>query len=500
MSTLLAFLVLTGCDADGGDTSDTATQAVPPGIVSRVDGWLRGDLHTHTTVDGGSEDVATVIALAEYLADPEFLAAHPEYVDNHLDYLSITDHRSVEQQADPGYGSDTLILVGGEEFGSDGHAGIHGISGFVDHDPDGNGTTLAELVAAIQDTHDQGGAFSPNHPFLPSIAWPWATETHDGVEVWNAGWALMAPDNTEERVDEWEAEHGIPASATYRRAVQETGSGSAFQALAWLEAQLMRGQHKAVIGGSDRHAVLLPGFPTTYVQAATPDEMGVAQGIRDRHTFISRNPAAAQVLVALTVDGTLYGLGDAVPLAAPDTSVLVQIRVGRADGGRLRLVGGGTVDTDDALSSAELGARWLDEPVTGHDTTLETTLTVSPGDWFYPMVLEPLIAPGATEAQAEVVRRLAREAAATAEEDFVGLSNLVLELVDNDVLWNGLYCDPQAWLPDRLQCFPPDDQGLASFFLPDLLDRGLNAVTEDGVLSDWCMGAIGSPVRFVAAD
>ncbi len=494
----LPLLALAGCDGTGDDSADSAVASFPAGIVARADGWLRGDLHTHTTYDGGGEDVGTVIALAEYLADPVFLDAHPEYADDHLDYLSITDHRTVAQQDDVDYHSDALILVGGEEFGSDGHAGAHGITEFVDHDPDDDATSLADLVAAIEHTHDQGGAFSPNHPFLPSIKWPWDTRDHDGVEVWNAGWGLMAPDTTPQDLDEWEAEHGIAASATYRRAVDAQGSGAAFQSLAWVEAQLMRGQHKAVIGGSDRHVVLLPGFPTTYVRARTPDEAGVVQGIRDRHTFISRNPAAAQVLVSVTVDGTTYGLGDAIPLAG-ETELTLDVRVGRADGGQLRVIGGAAVATDEALATAELGTRWHEQDVVGDDTTVSLTRTVAPGDWFYPMVLEPLIAPGATAEQADVVRTLALRSAATAEEDFTGLAEVFLELVDQDVLWNGLYCDPVLWQADKLQCFPPDDEGLASFFVPDLLDRGLNAVSENGGLTDWCMGAIGSPILFTQA-
>lgn len=492
----LLTLSLAGCGHAPDDTGP-ATTVDPTGVVSRDVGWLRGDLHTHTTWDGGTEDVATVIALAEYLASDTFVAAHPEYAGNHLDYLAITDHRTVEQQSDPGYASDTLILVGGEEFGGDGHAGTHGVHERVEHDPDGDGTTLADLDAAIDHTHDQGGTFSPNHPFLPDNAWPWDTTTHDGVEVWNAGWALMAPDTTPEDLADWEARHGIAASATYVRAVQEQGSGSAMQALAWYEAQLMRGRHLAVIGGSDRHAVLLPGFPTTYVLAAEATEAGVVQGLRDRHTFISRNPAAAQVQLSVNVDGVSYGLGDSVPLDPNGSDVTLSVRVGRAEGGRVRLVGGSAVESDEALATAELGATWVEADVTSRDFTLEHTLRLAPGDWVYPIVLEPLVPAGATAEQADVIHSIAVAAAGTAEEDFTSLASLVIAFVDNDVLWNGSYCDPTLWQDDLLQCFPPDSEGLGSFFVPDLLDRGLNAVTEDGVMTDWCMGAIGSALRFV---
>jgi predicted metal-dependent phosphoesterase TrpH len=495
-----ALAVSAGCNPDPVQKKPAAADTSAPdleGIVSRGDGWLRGDLHVHTDYDGGMEDVATVIALAEYLSNETFLGMHPEYAGNQLDYLAITDHRTVEQQSDPGYVS-SLILVGGEEFGSQGHAGTHGVHERVDHDPDGDGTTLVDLLNAIDDTHAQGATFSPNHPFLPDISWPWDTRTHDGVEVWNAGWSLMAPNNTLENLEAWEARHGIPASPMYRRAIQETQSGAAFQALAWYEAQLLRGIHLAVIGGSDRHAVLLPGFPTTWIKADSADEAGVVQGIRDRHTFISRTPVSAQVQVSIEIDAEIWEMGDEVPVSDSTTEAIVRVRVGRANGGIVRLIGGGAVDTDEALEGAELGTVLFEQAIDSDDFVMETTLTVGSGDWLYPMVLEPLIAPGITDEQAAEVRSLAEAAAATGEEDFGALATMASAFVESSALLNGAACDPTEWREDRLQCFPPDDSGLGSMFVPDMLDRGLNAVTLDGEMTEWCMGAIGSATRFVA--
>ncbi len=502
-------VIFLACARDGTDTAPVTTETgttppssttsttttTPPELLSRDDGWLRGDLHIHTTYDGGTEDVATVIELAEYLGSETFLSAHPEFSGHHLDFLSITDHRTVEQQSDPGYASDALILVGGEEFGSDGHAGTHGISEFVDHDPDDDGTTLVDLYNAIEATHDQGGTFSPNHPMLPSISWPWDTRDHDGVEVWNAGWALMAPDNTIENVDTWEAEHGIAASPLYRRAVAETGGGSGAQALSWYEAQLMRDIHLAMIGGSDRHAVLLPGFPTTWVKAPTTDEAGVVQGIRDRRTFISRTPASVQLDLSVSAGAETGGIGDALTVT-DDSEVTIQVDVSRAEGGLLRLIGGSAVDTDEALEHAELGVVLEEVEIDAERFTHTTTLTVSPGDWVYPLVLESLVPSDATEAQADAVRRIAEAAAATGEEDFAGLATMAAEFVDAEVLVNGAECDPADWDPEMMQCFPADASGLGSFYVPDLLDRGLNAWREDGQITDWCLGAVGSAVLF----
>lgn len=480
--------------SDGG-TVDTPSAASWLGIALREDGWLRGDLHVHTTLEGGFDDLATNIALAEYLADPVFVDAHPEYDGNQLDYLSITDHRMVDGQSLPDYQSDQLVLVGGEEFGTKGHAGTHGVYEFVDHDPDGDGVSLDDYQAAVAHTHAQGGTFSPNHPMLPDISFPWDIRDHDGVEVWNSGWALMSPSNTPENVDEWEKSYG-PASPLYRRAVQATERNASSQALLWYEAQLARGIHTAVIGGSDRHALLLPGFPTTYIQAADRTELAVLDGIRSRHTFVSRNPTAAQVLLSVDVSGSAGQAGDALVVPGSGATAQVDLRIGRADGGLVQLFMGHGVDSDEALAHDPLGQVVLEESVVGDDVTLGISLDVMPGDWLYVTVQEPLIAPGMSDDQADAIRDLAARVSVTGEEDFMGLATVAADLIDSDVLWDASGCDPDDWDPAMLQCALADEEGLASFFVPDHLDRALNVVVIDDEITEWCMGAVTSAVRF----
>lgn len=450
----------------------------------------------HTEWSDGWDDVATVIGLAEYLQDPEFLAYHPEYEGNALDFISITDHRTVDAQSDPDYASDLLVLVGGEEFGSSGHANTLGVHAFVDHDPDGDGVTLSDIEAAVDDTHAQGAVFSPNHPFLPDIPFPWDIRNHDAIEVWNSGWNLMSPENTEEELLDWEASHG-EASPLYWRAIEVQGQGSSMQALAWYEAQISRGVHVALVGGSDRHAVFLPGFPTTWVRSETTDEAGIVEGIGLRHTFVSRTPVSGQLLVEVERDGETWEMGDAVPVPASGATVTVSVRVGRAAGGRLEVVAGSSVESDQALADAELGSVILEEEVAGEDHLASLELEVIPGDWFYPRLFEPLLAPGLTDDQQALVEEIALAAVEMGEEDFTALAQLAASLVDTEVLGNASQCDPGDWEPDRLQCAPVDDEGMASFFVPDLLDRALNVVSEGDEPTDWSVGAVGSAVRFV---
>ena len=100
--------------------------------------------------------------------------------------------------------------------------------------------------------------------------------------------------------------------------------------------------------------------------------------------------------------------------------------------------------------------------------------------------------------EADLIRDLATQVSRTGAEDFVGLATLFAELADQDVLFDASKCDPEAWLPDQLQCMPADDDALASFFVPDRYDRALNVTVVDGEITDRCMGAVGSAIRFVA--
>lgn len=495
----VALLALAACSPKTTDTADTAPPGSEPApqATPRDAGWLKGDLHQHTTYSDGYDPVAVVVALSEYLDDPDFLAFHPEYVDNSLDFAAISDHRTVDAMADPDFHSDEIVLVPSEESSAGGHANIPGVTTYVDHDPDGDGTTLEDVLAAIEAAHAQGALFSPNHHLIQGIPWAFDARDIDTVEVWNSGWALASPGTTADDLASWEAGHG-PASPFFRRAVLDQGTLSNHQALTMVEAMLSRGVHVGVVGGSDRHALLLPGFPTTYVRAPEGDLQAVLDGMAARHTYVSRTPVSGQVLATFLVDGAEYLAGDAIPVAAGGTEVTVEVRVTRAEGGLLRLVQGGYVETDEAVETAPLGAVVAEEEVASDDHLLTYTFTAVPGDWLYPLLLEPLVAPGLTEADGEVIRDLAT-AAATAGEDYVDIALAVGPYLDLEILGDPTRCDPEDWSEETLQCVLADMDGMATFYVPDRLDRAMNAWVEDGAVTDWCMGAVGSAVLFVEA-
>jgi hypothetical protein len=491
--------LLAACTPDPGDSArDTSPPAFEPlvQITTAADGWLRGDLHMHSEHSDGWDTVATVIDIAEYLEHPTFLAHHPEYQGSGLDFIAMTDHRTVAQNSDPDFVSDRLVLIPSEEYGSSGHANTPGVSAFLDHDPEDDGVSVEDYQAGIEAAHAQGALFSPNHPFAPGIMFGWDVHGFDTIEVWNSGWLLASPPTTADDLANWEQNKNTTAPAAYHRAVQAAGLGADGQTLTWYEALLSRGGHVGLVGGGDRHAITLVGFPTTYVQTASADVQGLLDGMRDRHSYVTRTPASAQLLGTVTVGDEEYQWGDAVPIPAAGALVTVQLRIARAEGGLARLVSGPAVADDEALLTAPLGSVLVEESIDSQDHTLEYSFDAVPGDWIYPLVLEPLFAPGITEEQQQIVLETA-QAAAESGDDAMDIATAVVHLIDTELLASPDDCDPEDWQPDMLQCSLADMEGLTSFFVPDMLDRAMNAWIEDGELTEHCMGAVASAVLFV---
>ena len=265
------------------------------------------------------------------------------------------------------------------------------------------------------------------------------------------------------------------------------------QGLVWYEAQLARGVHVALVGGSDRHVLFPVGFPTTWVLADAADSDSVLDGIRARRTFVSRTPAAATVELIVTTPDGAYATGDKVPVSE---SVTLAVRAGRADGGLLRVVTGKAVPSDEALVDAILEDQVVEVPIAGDDFTWEATLDVSAGDWVYAMVLEPLVAPGLPEELAERVPETAALAATSGVEDLDGLINIFLDYLDISTLLAPGDCDPILWEPTMLQCMVADDHGIATYYIPDWLNRTLYAWTIDGAVTEYCVGAVASAIMF----
>jgi len=477
-------LVLSGCKSPDPTGEDSAEPVDWPDVATVASGWLRGDLHYHTNysedaAEQGGDSVRAALQIADAWRGEAWLDAHPEQQADHLHFVAVTDHRTTDHHADPDFGHDYLVVIGGEEFGSNGHAGIWGHSEHVPHDPVGDEAPTERMQDAIDEAHAQGGLFSPNHPTYSGDIWGWEASGFDAIEVWNSGWSVLAADLTEEQLDDWVADQGGVENAAIRAASRHRGSGSNAQALRFWQAWLSLGVHVPPVGGSDRHMVFPAGLPTTYVLADSRDAAGVLGGIGDGHTFISRSPAGPQVVLRATVDGVSHPMGSALPGA---TSVEVAYDVSRAAGGTLVLVHG-VVDaslpepesTEIALDSDSVAGTWTWEPPAG-------------GGWLHAVVLEPLPT-DIPEGREEVYEALTTF---PVDDDITDLLIAVGPLIDIDVLGTPSRCDPTSWEDWQLQCMPADTEPLATFYVPDEAQLLMNATFQDEAATGFAMGALSS--------
>ena len=118
--------------------------------------------------------------------------------------------------------------------------------------------------------------------------------------------------------------------------------GHNVMALRFWQNHLSAGLHLPIVGGSDRHMLFPPAFPTTYVRRPSASEFegkegqdlgyeGIVAGVSEGGTFISRTPFAAQIdLHAIDEEGTRYPMGAELPRGGTWT---IEARVSRAEGG-----------------------------------------------------------------------------------------------------------------------------------------------------------------------
>lgn len=489
-------------DLDASDALEVSPDVpvVPdPALRLRDGGWLIGDLHMHSTYSDGEDSVAVTVGLAEYFTDPDFLAFHPAYDGFALDYIALTDHRTAVQNLDPDFVSEKVVLIPGEEFGGPGHACLFGVTDTVNHNANGGQTTVEDYFDGLEVAGAMGAVRSINHPFTTGIYFPWDLHNYDSMEIWNVKWAVSQPGASQATIDEWEVQKGATASVQFRRAADFQGIGGNAQALKFYEVLLSRGHHIAVVGGSDRHTVFGIGFPATWIKSTSRDVVGILDAIRARHTFVNRTPVAATIEMTVDVGTETYMQGDQIPIPAEGLEVTISLRTTRAAGGRLFLIGGHAIASDEELAGAIISENDLMVAVETDDFQIEYKTTVMPGDWFYPVVHEPLVQPGLDPVLTAQIPEIAATVAQISGENYSPLIGALFPYVDDLTFMSPENCDPAGWVADKAQCMPPDNNGMATIMLPDWIDRVLNVVVENGESStEWCMGAAASAVMFVA--
>jgi hypothetical protein len=239
-------------------------------VPARAGEWLAGDLHVHTTFshdswggpgDDSPTDPTEYYTLGQTVTEDFAIAA-----SRGLDYLAITDHNDIRSQSDPGFGFGGVLPIPAYENSLHGHGQMLGATRIYD-----NGDSSPAAVRAMEEQlHADGGLLQANHPTDPVWGYDYADVPVDTVEAWNLPWFYQPP---------------FPASGDHDAALR-----------VWT-ADLDRGAHVGVTGGSDSHwkatvAGQGPGQPTTWVYASDRSVSGVLDGIRNAHTFVSAEPPA----------------------------------------------------------------------------------------------------------------------------------------------------------------------------------------------------------------
>jgi hypothetical protein len=459
-----------------------APQGPPPGA------WLLGDLHVHTTHSHDAatlgDDVEGVIRCAERAG---------------LDFISITDHRTVACLHDPDFqGAQTpLVLLAGEEWGGHGHAGIHGLTRAPVHHSQDSGQGAAQAIAKVQatidDAHAMGGAFILNHPVDTSNPWCWPAERFDGIEVWNQQWALRnTPDLDAAAIARWMADNGMtPGSGPQPMpevlaAVAEKGGGINWQRLKFYEAHLSAGRRAAAVGGGDTHYFALPGSPTTAVYARDRSAAAVIEGIRAGRTMVLRAPDAPRLELTADRDGDGVFesmIGDSIPRAGAPLTFKVRVR--DCERGMIDLVRDGRIIQRWAVTAPDFEVTYSDAP--------------SGRSWYRVDCWEPL------DMSVPYAQELKRLTLGTAGSSLGVGASIVAALGAGGVLARYLgyvqdFVDaggPAAlWLllfGDRMGVrLSPASTRYPRLEFPEAVSRILNvAIHQD----DYCAGAFTSPIR-----
>lgn len=486
---IAAILVLAAC----GDAAK-APPGPPPAIATQAAGWYRGDLHYHTNYSEdalrqGGDDLATALAIADAYRDPAYLAIHPEHAGDALDFVAITDHRTDAAFADPAFRHEHLTVIPGEEYGGSGHANILGLRRHIPHDPRAGETQDARHAANMAEAHTQGAIFSVNHPTQENL-WNWTLEDNDAVEVWNSAWSAFWGEGTLARLDARVRESGGAENPYIRDAIAQTGGGPNAQALRLYYNLLTRGRHVAVIGGSDRHMIFPAALPTTYVQVtpagARPTVAELVAGMRARRTFVSRSPHGAQLtLEARDASGRTHPVGSALPMAGRYT---IAVRVARAKGGLLRLVGGPLLPGTGPVSAqpAVLFERPIDRDL--YDATFEWTVPAT-GGWLHGIALERRVIEPLDPDFEPLREQLSR--LSTGDSLAASVAPL-LPIADIDVVLDASLCTRERWARQKAPCVLADRATGGTLYLPDAVVRLINTYFENGQATPYAMGALTS--------
>ncbi|MBI4859916.1 MAG: CehA/McbA family metallohydrolase [Candidatus Riflebacteria bacterium] len=405
---------------------------LPQQLLAQVPGrpriWWPGDLHAHTihSLDAaalGGDDVARTIRLGEKQG---------------LTFLAITDHQSIASQADPAFASAKLTPVPSLEWGIMGHTGIHGTRTLV---PEVDRTRPPEtwniqVDLTLAGARARGSVVVVNHPAQGDLMWSWTTAAFDAVEVWNVGWVFpfVRPMTRERARAELAARglSGVPGalSPELASAPEVNSGGCNVQSLRFWENHLANGERVGAVGGSDRHVLVSPGYPTTWASAPDRSLPEILNAIREGRTAVTRGPRVRPPELTASAGGRTAQPGDTLPAGQPVRLTL-----------RMALPGGGLAVI---YRGREIVAT---APVGPGTATVLVNDTPSGPTWYRAEVFEPLIDLGLSAGDRVLWNRLAAAGPKARPEDLNDFLSRFGERVDEAGRW------PSFAIPDALGRF-----------------------------------------------
>jgi hypothetical protein len=234
---------------------------VPPYVEAAEPGWIRGDLHCHSTFSDGDSSPLELLKRAAEIG---------------LDFLAITDHNAASFPSIAEAGKTLPLLILGIEVTTYlGHWNVWGVREWFDFRELTDEAVAREMTRA----KEAGGFVSINHPRPLGPDWEFGPiDVNDAIEVWNGPWERL----------------------------------NAVSVLFW-EDRLKAGFRPVAIGGSDTHelrsggeGVLRPpvlGEPTTWVYTGGDVSVeAVLAGLRAGACFVTASPNGPQLYSRLESD------------------------------------------------------------------------------------------------------------------------------------------------------------------------------------------------------
>ncbi|MFM2483974.1 CehA/McbA family metallohydrolase [Celerinatantimonas yamalensis] len=220
--------------------------------LSKQSRWYRGDLHAHTNLSDGQNNLADVLAIAKA---------------QHLDYLFLTEHNICHSQLPDDL--DCLILPGIEVTTDRGHCNVHGPVQTLDLL-----TSAFSSDALLEQTvlfASEKSNLSINHPMMKP--WHW----------WYQQMPLQAVNSLE-----------VCCDPTWPSSPQASED-----ALAVLTKLWNGGRRIVAVGGSDSHLTLdqrnpqanepsVYGDPATYVWASSLSGTAIIDALRAGRVYFER--------------------------------------------------------------------------------------------------------------------------------------------------------------------------------------------------------------------